>query len=317
MEVGNSIPAPCIVHRRSALERYGYWPDHLWRGEPLSAIDWELWRKMLRPLGGRNLAYVPEPTAIHFRASWRDAARWGLPVWSEWAAERRDGTTWWPEELAVDMTGAATPQEAAWRALEADAVGWAGRLREGTRLVLDGWAGEAVGLRQHLVATTGQVHGLEQEVERLRGEIAGREERMRDLEDALRREADRGDEMTTEVKRVAALNAAILTSRSWHLMAPARTAGRLLRRAGAKVRATGDGMTRGSDDLRPGDLATGWSAWGQRPCERRKTPWETTLARAAIGSSGFGTRVIALETVIILYVRQRAPIVAGVAPMNV
>ena len=120
MEVGNSIPAPCIVHRRSALERYGYWPDHLWRGEPLSAIDWELWRNMLRPSGGRNLAYVPEPTAIHFRASWRDADRWGLPVWSEWAAERKDGTTWWPDELTVDMTKAATPQEAAWRALEAD-----------------------------------------------------------------------------------------------------------------------------------------------------------------------------------------------------
>jgi hypothetical protein len=235
MEVGNSIPAPCIVHRRSGLERYGYWPDHLWQGELSPAIDWELWRSMLRPSGGRNLAFIPEPTVIHFRASWRDADRWGLPVWSEWAAEREHGTTWWPSELAVDMTGVAAPQEAAWRALEADPVGWAMRLRQGTGLVLDGWAGEAVGLRQHLVATTGQVHGLEQEVGRLWGEIAGREERISHLEDALRRETAHGDAMTAEAARVTALNATMLTSRSWRLMAPARTAGQLLRRAGVRV----------------------------------------------------------------------------------
>ena len=233
MEVGNSIPAPCIVHRRSALERYGYWPDRLWRGEPLSTVDWELWRNMLRPSGGRNLALIPEPTAIHFRASWRDADRWGLPVWSEsgCGAEGRDDVVAGRARGGHDrrghpagggMAGAGGGPRRLDRASQGGHEARPRRLGRGGR-----WPPSASRRDHRAGAQLGT-----------RGRPAVW--RIRDGRSASATWRTHSDEDSSwgrhaEAARVTALNATMLTSRSWRLMAPARTAGQLLRRAGVRV----------------------------------------------------------------------------------
>ncbi len=135
MEDHNSIPASCVVFRRDCLDRYGYWPE-----EAPRSGDWELWRRIIGPSGGANLAYCPAVTCIDFRANWRKGAVWGPSPLGEWLAE--SATSWWPEALRLRLKPDTLPQAEVWHRLEADPSGWGDRMREGVIDVVDGaaWA---------------------------------------------------------------------------------------------------------------------------------------------------------------------------------
>lgn len=76
----NTIPAPCVLYRRTCHERFCYWPEEI-----AESGDWALWKSYIAS-GGANLAYEPAPTALHFRANWRSGNVWAPPPLPEWLA---------------------------------------------------------------------------------------------------------------------------------------------------------------------------------------------------------------------------------------
>ena len=241
MTVGNSIPATCVVHRRSALERYGYWPDHLWQGERAPAIDWELWRRMIGPSGGANLEYVPDPTCIHFRADWRMPETWMIRTVRAWMDGAHAG--WWPPGLVVAPGMAASPQAAAWERLEADTTGWMTQIRAAVVTVVDGFASDSVTLSEQLPALQERLAALEDRLASQAAAGAETERRLAEqsahsaaLEEQLVDQAGLVSSLHDRLAGEAAFSASILTSTSWRVMAPARRAGRLLRTVARRSR---------------------------------------------------------------------------------
>ena len=153
----NTVPPSCVVYRRECHERYGYWPEDL-----AGAADWEFWKRMIRPSGGANLAYERRPTALVFRASWRDRRGWApdpLPLWLEWAASS------WPAALTVPVADGEQAQAALSRLLAADPAGWPQRLRTAVDEVMDDLAWDSAMALSRIRATGGarvppvQLHG--------------------------------------------------------------------------------------------------------------------------------------------------------------
>jgi glycosyltransferase involved in cell wall biosynthesis len=112
LTVANTIPASCIVHRRSCLQKYGYWPEDV-----ESAADWHFWRRIVEGGGRRNLAYCRTPTVLHFVASWKRAWARGMPHVE--AGQRLALTqSWWPHALKLTIPPNTTEQEVFFRALQ-------------------------------------------------------------------------------------------------------------------------------------------------------------------------------------------------------
>jgi hypothetical protein len=123
----NSIPASCVAYRRAIHDRVGLWSEDL-----PGAADWDLWKRMLAPGDGSNIAHVREPTALHFRADWRNVERWGPPPLAAWeAAARRQP---WPSAARFDV-GDALPQAAVARQIAGGAA--VAALRAGVNQALD------------------------------------------------------------------------------------------------------------------------------------------------------------------------------------
>ena len=100
----NSIPASCVVYRRSLHERVGLWPE-----EVTQSADWEMWKRMVAPASGSNLAYVRAPTTLHFRADWRAGPSWGPPPLVAWLSAAHAPS--WPASLRFTVDG-GSPQRA-------------------------------------------------------------------------------------------------------------------------------------------------------------------------------------------------------------
>ena len=98
----NSVPAGNVVYRRSAHKWAGPWPEATTRGG-----DWELWRKIVGPSQGANLAYHPEVTQLHFRADWRTEGAWGPVPLGDWLDLA--GSSWWPKAAAHISAGRTRP----------------------------------------------------------------------------------------------------------------------------------------------------------------------------------------------------------------
>jgi hypothetical protein len=252
LNAGNSIPASCVVHRRSCLGRYGLWPEDV-----PSAGDWEYWKSILRPSHGTNLAYVPEATTLHFRAAWRERALWGprpLHGWLEIESDRRA----WPGALQVIPVAGEPLQASVLGALEHDPPGWTSGFRAGIAEAMDvlAWtqAGEVARLADSLsqwqaeaerrsVEAAAAMAALRAEVDLARGETEAAERRRDEAARALERAAAEAARAVSdaEAARISAGRAAaeadaassnaeharaelrsVLGSRSWRLTAPLR-----------------------------------------------------------------------------------------------
>lgn len=214
LEVANSIPAACVMHRQACLERYGYWPEDV-----PSAGDWEYWKAVIRPSGGANLAYIPEATALHFRASWREPGRWGPAPLHHWL-DIADGGRAWPGSLRVTVRRGEPPQAAFWRELHEQPQAWTASVRQGIAEAID------------LVAWSQarDLIDLEVELQQARAQAerasARAEATAADLEDALRlADRARADALETHAELES-----LLGSTSWRLTAPLRRARARLRR---------------------------------------------------------------------------------------
>jgi hypothetical protein len=138
LTVGNFIPSACVVHRRSCLGRYGLWPEDV-----PSAGDWHYWRRILKGGGRRNFGFLPEPTALHFKAIWKSSVDQGMPVLGTTygVASRAD---WWPRELKVPIPFGQTEQAVFWGHLERDGEAFQEGIRDGVARVILRLARDAV-----------------------------------------------------------------------------------------------------------------------------------------------------------------------------
>jgi len=138
------LPSTAVVHRRSCLDRYGYWSERVARGG-----DWELWMRILSGGGWRNFAYDPTPTTLHFVAPGRPPVAGGWRQWWRRARAREVAAT---PGLRVPVPDGVREQRAIWRACQ-DAPGeWTRTVRRETLVALDRRASLHLSLSQVIEA---------------------------------------------------------------------------------------------------------------------------------------------------------------------
>lgn len=149
----NSIPAACVMHRRSCLERYGYWDETLpeWG-------DRDMWARIIKGGNGRrNFNYCSEPTCLHFRANWRteDTTEPLLKVWSE----LHELPEMIPSTLKIAVPADLTEQEATWMTLMENPQEWTRQLRADIHQVLDRRVSQSDNMMLSLLLLQHRQHG--------------------------------------------------------------------------------------------------------------------------------------------------------------
>jgi hypothetical protein len=213
---------------------------------------------MIRPNRGANVAYAPEATALHFRASWRDPAHWGpdpLHRWLEIAADDRR----WPPALRVTIMSDEPPQASVLRAIEDDPAGWTESMRRGISSATDllAWtqATELDRFAASMAQTRADAERWQRDAERSQRDAerwqrdaetsagaaaASSEKAERAAREAVRwqREAEasarEAESAAAQARDVRAELHSLLGSSSWRLTAPMRRAGSQLRRLGPR-----------------------------------------------------------------------------------
>ena len=206
LSVENHIPSNCIMHTRSVLNRVGFWPENVPR-----EADWRCWQRMILTGTTGAVGYCRLPTALHFRANWREG---DTPL------ERRlreiVKSTWWPTILRYPP--AAEPQQATiWRAVQAGGIQWVSALRAAADTVVDhiAWMAQR-DLDPRIDAARAAQAKADAANEIARAQI-----------EALRA-AQAKAEAATEMARAEI--EALRTSTSWRITAPLRSIARRLRR---------------------------------------------------------------------------------------
>ena len=168
---GNTIPASCVVHRREWLERAGGWPEDV-----SQAGDWVFWTRIIK--AGAKIAFVPVPSALHFRAIWRQGrisnARFesGVLAIAEEAA-------WWPPSMRVPIPEGEREQAVFFRQMTAGGGDWVSAFRADVRLAIDRIAWDDVRLTRPALAAR------DQDVAALGETLAGRERELREVRSRL------------------------------------------------------------------------------------------------------------------------------------
>lgn len=139
MTVRNVIPAGCVLHRRSCLEKYGYWPEDVPSGG-----DWHLWQRIIEGGGRQHLAYLPVPTTLHFKAIRKthidDEGRHEAGTALQIARQ----APWWPSSLNVAVPPGQSEQQAVWQTVKAGGAAYRAALRAGVWRVIERLARDAI-----------------------------------------------------------------------------------------------------------------------------------------------------------------------------
>lgn len=128
----NTLPATCVVHRRSAFDKVGMWPEEMERGG-----DWDLWKRILQEFGPGAARLVRSATNLHFRANWRPEVGWG-PAPLSYLFALHDAGRFWPKQLDLMLEQAdGLPQAQVWAMMARDPSAFATRLRNGCDVLQD------------------------------------------------------------------------------------------------------------------------------------------------------------------------------------
>lgn len=141
-EQGNTIPAACVVHTRTALERAGYWPENI-----PAAADWTLWKRIINDNSG-HIAFLRQPTTLHFSANWR-RSRHSKMEDMKTLLSIADHSEWWPDILRHqpnrEKNCTNEPEQALlWDVIESGKKPWIAALRVATDTVIDRIAWTAI-----------------------------------------------------------------------------------------------------------------------------------------------------------------------------
>ncbi len=253
LEVRNTIPSNCVVHRRDCLERFGYWPEDV-----AQVADWLLWRTMIQGVAPERIAYVPAGTALHFSALWKDSRHGAVPEVATWLAviEQRG---WWPPALRRSVPAPRQEQRVWFEALQDGGAAFVAELRAAIDTVMhrQAWDGilrtlPRVGELEIALAhrdaamevMSARVVSLDAQVREaaamhadLAGQLADARERVsrteRELAEtraSLRRAAQDLEDSRASASALKRHLDTILASRSWRMTEPARRLRGLLRK---------------------------------------------------------------------------------------
>lgn len=132
---GNTIPAVCVVHTRTALENGGFWPENL-----PAAADWQLWKQIITN-SSAPLAFLRQPTTLHFSANWR-CSRHSRMREVQTLLSIADNAEWWPDVLRylpkMEKNGLIEPEQVfLWNAIKSGNASWVAALRAAIDTVID------------------------------------------------------------------------------------------------------------------------------------------------------------------------------------
>ena len=117
----NVIPSNCVAHRRDCLDHHGYWNEDL-----PNCGDWDLWARIIRGGGRRNVGVVRVPTGLHFQAIWRTGD--AIPELRVWNAVHK--VPWaLPPTMRLPGPDGVSQQQAVWKRL-VESPDWIRNLRE-------------------------------------------------------------------------------------------------------------------------------------------------------------------------------------------
>ena len=197
---GNSIPSVCVAHRRTCLEKYGFWPE-----EVAEAGDWVLWIRIIEGGDRANFAHCQQPTCLHFVADWRKAQES-----THYAArDQLHGKGWAPILMQVGIPPGITEQQVFFELLSSQGSNWVAKLRELARNAVDRLAWAAiVEILPELWTQRGDTSRLILE--------------KKDLERALSRSEKALSKAQSRTQLLSKELAAIHASSSWRITAPLR-----------------------------------------------------------------------------------------------
>ncbi len=204
LSVGNTIPASCVLFRRSCLDRYGYWPEDVPK-----AADWRYWIAIIEGSGRQNLAYLPIPTCVHFSADWKRSRHSAVDEVLTWLCVA-DTAAWWPEALRYEVPAGTTEQHVIASAMRSGGLEWVNAVRDSVRVAIDRVAWDDIrSIRPALFAREREIAALTARVTELEAGLSTASAQQREL-------------------------AVMLDSRSWRLTAPMRAIRRRCARALAR-----------------------------------------------------------------------------------
>ncbi len=206
----NSIPALCVMHRRSCLEAYGYWPE-----DAPEAADWLLWGKIIEGGGRQRLAFFRTPTSLHFKASWRKGRMGCDPAEAGLKAATLMG--WWPEALKLDVPPGVTEQRVFFEAILSGGAQWLDSLRLASSDALD-----------RIAWTT--MTTLIPQIDQRQAEIGERSQQIKLAGRLARRWERRAAKERAKLQSLRQTLESVQTSASWRLTRPLRALKRLLGR---------------------------------------------------------------------------------------
>ncbi len=126
LQSGRSAITMCtVVHPKECLDKYGYWDETLAR-----SADKEMWWRILEAGRFERLAFVPEPTTLHFVAAWRKTPALVVQESASRAFTRGFLRSATPAGLRLPSPHDVTQQQAAWEYLAAAPDERVARLRE-------------------------------------------------------------------------------------------------------------------------------------------------------------------------------------------
>lgn len=270
----NTIPASCVVYRRSCLDRYGYWPEDV-----PSAADWVHWTKIVKG-GGGVLSYVEQPTCLHFSANWRASRHADRPE-VRTALQLADTCAWWPQALRYHVPPHVPEQQRLAEAMTAGGAAWAQSVRQAVRATMDRLAWDDMcEVRPRLAAEEAERHAaqahacqaaaatlaMRQELERTHAAAEGHRAGAAQVEverDAARRQllhlAAERDEVRSQLASVQSLAQSLAEAR------------RALEQCSEALREARSGMEKADTRLAAVHASTSWRV--TRPLRALKGAW--------------------------------------------
>ena len=235
----NHIPSSCVVHQRSCLDKYGYWPEDIPSGG-----DWRYWIRIVEGGGRTILACCLTPSVLHFNAAWRTRPETQMAQVKA-AREIAACSNWWPATLNVAIPPDRPEQEVFYNLIGQE--GYVERLRRDVTRVVDRLAwmqlDETPGIHSRLQGGTAQAIMLQSRAE---GALAAAEDRLqqarvelaqtgKQLDQALQDLAARGVEVAQAQQDAAAAGAKLEQLQGELATAEERLAAGLAEAAAAKM----------------------------------------------------------------------------------